>query len=110
MNEKTRTVWLKIERRGAELMSLFNFHMFLFNTEKAENTEMHRENMTIGMRVDKRDLKVSFPSIARLPVAFHRGWRMTGITPCAALCAEPSGSSCPLPVWKKFSLCSSALS
>ena len=62
--------------------------MFLFNTEKAESTEMHRENMTIGTRVDKRDLKV-----------LHRGWRMTGITTCAALCAEPSGSSCHLPVW-----------
>ncbi len=34
--------------------------MFLFNTEKAESTEIHRENMTIGTRefsVLKRNLR-----------------------------------------------------
>ena len=65
------------------------FACFFFNTEKAESTEMLRENMTIVMRVDRRDLKV-----------FHRGWRMKDGG--AALCAEPLGSSCHLPVKISF--------
>ncbi len=63
--------------------------MFLFNTEKAERTEMHREKYLIGMRDGKRDLKV-----------FHRGWRMKNRG--AALCAEHLCSSCYLPCQERI--------
>jgi hypothetical protein len=54
---------------------------FFFNTENSENTERHRENMTIGMRVDERDQKV-----------LHRGWLMkdggTALCVLSVLCVE----------------------
>ena len=41
--------------------------MFLFNTEKAESTEVHRENRTIGERDGKRDLTWIIHTALRSP-------------------------------------------